>query len=316
MADDSLVMRRLLGSSLESWGYDVICAGDGGEAWAVLSQPDAPQIAVLDWMMPVHSGPELCRMVRGLRHNNYTYLILLTSRGLTQDTVEGLSAGADDYIVKPFERQELEVRLRVGRRIIDLHTELIATRKVLLEQATRDALTKTWNRAAILETLDREASRCLREGIGLGVLMIDLDHFKRVNDTFGHQVGDEALREAARRIQGARRAGDSFGRYGGEEFIMVVPGCDDFRLFTLAERLRLLLGSEPFLISGHQLRLTASFGACCAAPGSAESAKDLVRSADSALYEAKRGGRNRTVLAESLTVPHYETAQPQSIEGI
>lgn len=301
VADDSLVMRRLLESIIDAWGYEVLSARDGGEAWAVLSQPDAPQIAILDWMMPVYTGLELCAMVRELRRKSYTYLILLTSRGLRQDIVEGLSAGADDYVVKPFEKQELEVRLRAGRRIIDLQAELVAAQAALMEQATRDALTRIWNRASILEALDREVIRSQREKRGLGVLMIDLDHFKLINDSYGHQAGDEALRETARRMQAAIRPYDSLGRYGGEEFLMVVPGCDDFCLSAHAERLRLVMESETFVVAGQEVRLTASFGASSTSSGAETSAEELIRSADAALYEAKRAGRNRVVMAEPLT---------------
>lgn len=301
VADDSLVMRRLLESIIDGWGYEVLSARDGGEAWAVLSQPDAPQIAILDWMMPVYTGLELCAMVRELSRKSYTYIILLTSRGLRQDIVEGLSAGADDYVVKPFEKQELEVRLRAGRRIIDLQAELVAAQAALMEQATRDALTKIWNRAYVLDALDREVVRAQREKRGLGVLMIDLDHFKLINDSYGHQAGDEALRETARRMQAAIRPYDALGRYGGEEFLMVVPGCDDFCLSAHAERLRLVMESEPFFVAGHEVRLTASFGASSTSSGTEASADELIRLADAALYEAKRAGRNRVVMAESLT---------------
>lgn len=301
VADDSLVMRRLLESIIESWGYEVLSAKDGGEAWTALSQPDAPQIAILDWMMPVYTGLELCTMVRDLRRKSYTYIILLTSRGLRQDIVEGLTAGADDYVVKPFEKQELEVRLRAGRRIIDLQAELVAAQAALMEQATRDGLTKIWNRAYVLDALDREVVRSRREKRGLGVLMIDLDHFKLVNDNYGHQAGDEALRETARRMQAAIRPYDSLGRYGGEEFLMVVPGCDDFCLSAHAERLRLVMESETFHIGDNEVHLTASFGASSTSPGVDATAEDLIRAADAALYKAKRGGRNRVVMSESLT---------------
>lgn len=301
VADDSLVMRRLLESILAGWEYEVLGARDGGEAWAALSQVDAPQIAILDWMMPVYTGLELCRMVRELPSKSYIYIILLTSRGLRQDIVEGLSAGADDYVVKPFEKQELEVRLRAGRRIIDLQAELVAAQGALIEQATRDALTKIWNRAYILDTLEREVVRAQREHRCLGVVMIDLDHFKLVNDTYGHQAGDEALREAARRMQSAIRPYDSFGRYGGEEFLVVVPGCDEFCLSAHAERLRLIVEGSPFVVAGHEFRLTASFGASSTASGTNTTAEELIRAADAALYEAKRAGRNRVVTAESLT---------------
>lgn len=299
VADDSVVMRRLLQANLESWGYDVLIARDGGEAWAVLTQSDAPHIAIFDWMMPIHTGLELCRMVRELPRKSYTYIILLTSRALRQDVVEGLSAGADDYIVKPFEKEELEVRLRAGRRIIDLQAELLAAQHALVDQATRDGLTRIWNRTYILETLDREVARARRERSGLGVLMIDLDHFKLVNDTYGHQAGDDALRETARRMLTAIRPYDTLGRYGGEEFLLVVPSCDRFCLAGHAERLRLAVESQPFLAAGHQIKLTASFGAISSLPDCDSTAEDLIRAADTALYEAKRTGRNRVVIADS-----------------
>ena len=300
VADDSLVMRRLLESIIGGWGYEVLSAKDGGEAWAALSQPDAPQIDILDWMMPVHTGLELCTKVRELGRKSYTYIILLTSRGLRQDIVEGLSAGADDYVVKPFEKQELEVRLRAGRRIIDLQAELVAAQAALFEQATRDALTKMWNRASILEVLEREVIRAHREKKGLGVLMIDLDHFKQINDNYGHQAGDDALRETSKRMHAAIRSYDSLGRYGGEEFLIVVPGCDDAGLIAHAERLRLVMEDHPFRVNGYDVRVTASFGASSTSPGTHISVEDLIRAADSALYEAKRGGRNRVVMAQPI----------------
>lgn len=223
VADDSLVMRRLLESTLESWSYDVICARDGDEAWAALSSDDPPRIAILDWMMPGYSGVDVCRKVRERAGPDYTYIILLTSKSLRQEIVEGLRSGADDYVVKPFDRHELEVRLRVGRRIIDLQAQLLEAQAALKEQATRDALTRTWNRASILEILGRETIRAHRELRPLGVVMMDIDHFKAVNDTHGHLAGDEALKETALRVGGGMRGYDSFGRYGGEEFLSSCP---------------------------------------------------------------------------------------------
>ncbi len=300
VADDSLVMRRLLEAILTGWDYEVVSASDGAEAWTILSQSDAPPIAILDWMMPVHTGLELCTMVRELPRKTYTYLILLTSRGLRQDIVEGLSAGADDYVVKPFEKQELEVRLRAGRRIIDLQSELVAAQAALMEQATRDALTNLWNRGVILESLEREVIRARRQKSQLGVIMIDLDNFKLVNDSHGHQCGDEALRETARRMQTIIRPYDSLGRYGGEEFLMIVPNCDEACLAVHAERVRLAMDNEPISVCGQLLKLTVSLGASSAPCDSNATAAELIRAADIALYEAKRGGRNRVVIASPL----------------
>lgn len=296
VADDSLVMRRLLESSLAGWGYEVVCASDGSQAWEILSAPDAPRIAILDWMMPGQSGLEICRMVRAANLPPYTYIILLTSRGMREDIVEGMNAGADDYVVKPFDRHELEVRLRAGKRIIDLHLELMRTQEALREQATRDPLTGIWNRTIILEVLHHELDRSMRDRRPVGALMVDLDHFKDINDTHGHQFGDQALRAIAARIQATVRSYDSFGRYGGEEFLVVAPGCNEGALLAQAERLRRAISTEPFEIEGQSFHITISVGASAAEPAeNSITPDDLVRAADAALYEAKRTGRNKVV---------------------
>jgi diguanylate cyclase (GGDEF)-like protein len=302
VADDSLVMRRLLESALQGWGYDVLSAKDGGEAWAVLQAEDSPSLAILDWMMPISSGLDLCRRVRALDRARYTYLILLTSRGLRQDVVEGLGAGADDYVVKPFDKHELEVRLRAGRRIVALQTELMRTQEALREQAMKDGLTGIWNRGSILDILARELDRASREHLQLGLLMLDLDHFKQVNDNYGHQCGDAALRGVTIRLRGMMRSYDSLGRYGGEEFLIVVPGCGPRALLDQAERLRQTLCAEPFDLGPVHLPMSASFGAASFDHTHPCPVFELVRAADAALYEAKRGGRNRVVSATTCAV--------------
>jgi len=285
-------MRRLLESTLEGWGYDVISAKDGDEAWACLSSEDPPRIAILDWMMPGHSGLGVCQMVRQQAGPDYTYIILLTSKSQREDIVEGLRSGADDYVVKPFDRHELEVRLRVGRRIIDLQAQLLEAQEALRDQATRDALTRIWNRGSILDILARETTRAQREKRPMGVVMMDIDHFKSINDTHGHLAGDEALKETAFRVSGAMRSYDSFGRYGGEEFLFVVPGCDDKNLMLYAERLRSVIESTPYRLVSHDVTITASFGATALMPGDLATPDQLIRAADLALYQAKRSGRN------------------------
>ncbi|MBI5085901.1 MAG: diguanylate cyclase [Acidobacteria bacterium] len=295
VADDSLVMRRLLESTLSGWGFDVICAHDGCEALRVLLEPEAPQLAILDWMMPGMSGPDICKEVRERRTSGYTYILLLTSRGLREDIVEGMGAGADDYVVKPFDKHELDVRLRAGRRIIDLQQELLRVQEALREQATHDALTGLWNRASVLETLERESVRASRERRPLGVAMIDIDHFKQVNDQHGHQAGDAILKAFGARLTETMRPYDFLGRYGGEEFLAVVPGCDAAGLNSHAERMRAVVEAQPFVAGGAEFRVTASFGLSAKHPEEPIESERLLRAADDALYLAKRQGRNRAV---------------------
>lgn len=293
VADDSLVMRCLLEKTLSSWGYKVVTAADGAEALASLQQEDAPQLAILDWIMPGFTGPELCRQIRQQNRERYNYILLLTSKSQREDIVEGMGAGADDYVVKPFDQHELEVRLRAGRRIVELQNALLAAQDQLRDQATKDFLTGCWNRAALYEILDRERRRAQRERRPLGLLMIDLDHFKEVNDTYGHVAGDEVLREAVRRMLGSLRPYDALGRYGGEEFLAVLPGCEAETMLASGERLRRVVGDEPFPWGQSAIHLTASVGVISIPPDSTSSLESLINSADEALYAAKRRGRNR-----------------------
>src|SRR3984893_16865941 len=178
IADDSIVSRHLLDATLRKWGYEVVVACDGVEAWNYLQAEDAPKLAILDWVMPGLTGPEVCRRVREKSHDReraqdkdvYTYILLLTSKGLREDLIEGMEAGADDYLTKPFDQHELKVRLRAGTRIIDLQRELVAARERLREQATKDFLTGVWNRSSVLEILQRELLRGARERRPVGIL--------------------------------------------------------------------------------------------------------------------------------------------------
>ena len=292
IADDSIVSRHLLEATLRKWGYDVIVACDGGEALEVLQRDDTPQLAILDWMMPVLTGPEVCRKIRQRSHEPYTYILLLTSKSQKEDLIEGMEAGADDYITKPFDQHELQVRLRAGTRLVDMQAELLAAREALREQATRDSLTHLWNRNSILEILDRELARSLRESGPIGVVIVDLDHFKNVNDQHGHLAGDAVLREAARRMKGAIREYDSIGRYGGEEFLILLPGCDEQASFKQAERLRRHVSQIDLTFNETALKVTASFGVTTALPTQSWSPESLIRRADQALYLAKDRGRN------------------------
>jgi diguanylate cyclase (GGDEF)-like protein len=246
---------------------------------------------VLDWMMPYVDGVEVCRAVRKLAREPYVYIILLTARGRQEEIVEGLEAGADDYITKPFDLDELKARLRAGRRILDLQEQLVSTREQLRIQATHDSLTGLLNRFAIVEALGREVTRSAREGTRAAVIMADLDHFKQVNDTYGHAAGDAVLRESARRMLSSIRAYDSIGRYGGEEFLIIAPGCGVNEATLQAERLRASVSAAAIDAAGSPVLMTMSVGVTAGCDG--KQADDLLRAADEALYQAKDAGRNR-----------------------
>ena len=277
-------------------GYEVVVACDGAEAEAVLEQEDAPKLAILDWMMPVMDGVELCREIRKRPERPYVYIVLLTAKDRRQDILQGLEAGADDYLTKPFDAQELKARVRAGRRILDLQDELIRAREALREQATHDNLTCLWNRAGVLDIMERELNRAQREGTPLGLIMADLDHFKGVNDTYGHLAGDAVLLEAARRMLSSVRPYDSIGRYGGEEFLVVLPGCDALDAVNHAERLRACISAEPIQTPQESIPVTLSLGVAAAEETIEADLDSLLRTVDAALYRAKNRGRNRVEL--------------------
>jgi diguanylate cyclase (GGDEF)-like protein len=282
---------------LVKWGYEVVVTKDGNEAWQALQEKDAPPLAILDWMMPGMDGVEVCRKVRERIKEPYTYLILLTALQQEEDLVAGMEAGADDYIAKPFKSNELKVRLRAGRRIIELQDELITAREALRAKATHDPLTGLWNHEEILRILDRELARADREGTTVGILMLDLDHFKKVNDTYGHMAGDVVLRVIAKRMFSLIRAYDAVGRYGGEEFIVVLPGCDQTSAQTIAERFRSYISKDNVDTPEGMIPVTISLGVAASGKGKKRDMNSLVKAADSALYRAKSNGRNRSEVA-------------------
>jgi diguanylate cyclase (GGDEF)-like protein len=285
-AEDNPVFQSMLRTLLRKWGYDPVMAQNGNEAWHILEAEDAPRLAVLDWMMPGMDGVQICRKVRSANREPYIYIVLLTARTESQDLVEGMDAGADDYLTKPFNAQELRVRIRAGRRILDLQD-------ALRRQATHDGLTGLLNRNSILARLAEETARHEREGRAVALLMVDLDRFKGINDTYGHLAGDAVLREAAARMAAVSRCYDGLGRYGGEEFLVVLPGCDLVAALAQAERLREGIALMPFAVGDQDLHVTCSIGVACAEGVGPEA---LIRNADEALYQAKAQGRNCVVM--------------------
>jgi diguanylate cyclase (GGDEF)-like protein len=292
-AEDNPVFQSMLKSMLTRWGYQAVIARSGTEAWRILESENAPRLAILDWMMPGMDGVEICRRIRSSNREPYIYILLLTARTESEDLIEGMDAGADDYLTKPFNAHELRVRLHAGRRILNLQEELLQAREALRVQATHDGLTGLLNRTSILEKLDEELSRASRNDTQVSVLMVDLDRFKSINDTRGHLVGDAVLREAARRLKTAARRYDAVGRYGGEEFLVVLPGCDAGDAALQGERMRYAIGGSPFVLPCESIAVTASLGVACSSRCVPEM---LVREADHALYRAKAEGRNRVVV--------------------
>ncbi len=291
VADDDRMSRLVLANLLGRWGYEVTAVADGDAAWEALAADGGPRLAVLDWKMPGREGPQICRELRASERPGYFYVVLLTSQDQGGQIVEGMESGADDYVVKPFEPEELRVRLRAGRRILELEAELTASREAFRALATYDALTGVFSRRAILEILDRELVRARRNQAPVAVALADVDHFKRVNDTHGHHTGDVVLVEVARRLGSTLRESDGLGRVGGEEFLVVLPGAERDAALMVTERLRELLCSEPVPTAVGPLTVTASFGV--ATSGGDVSADVLVSRADKALYLAKEEGRNR-----------------------
>ena len=296
-AEDNPVFQSMLANLLSKWGYQPLLARDGNQAWEALQQPDGPQLAILDWMMPGLNGVEICRGVRAAGREPYVYILMLTSRSDSHDLIEGMDAGADDYLTKPFRAHELRVRLRAGRRILELQQQLLAAREALRKQATHDCLTGLLNRGGILGELRRELARAARENHPISVLMVDLDCFKQVNDTYGHAAGDLVLREAARRMLEAARSYDSVGRYGGEEFLVVLPGCDGESAVGQAERIRESFAAAPFAAGAEEIPLTCSIGVGSRAHPCEADSDVVLCEADEALYRAKAHGRNRVMQA-------------------
>lgn len=310
IADDDLVSRRHLEQTLVALGHEVVAVEDGLAALAALLKPDGPRIAILDWMMPGATGLEVCRLVRK-QASFYVYILLLTARDRREDIVTGLDAGADDFLSKPFDPLELRARLRPGERVMALQEGLIRTQEAYRELAIHDSLTGLWNRRMILEQLGNELHRAEREGRSLGVAIADLDHFKKVNDTLGHGTGDGVLREVAKRMHSAVRDCDSVGRYGGEEFLLVLPGCDGTAALLVAERVRRRVAETAVQAGDEVVPMTVSLGLAFSRRADVEP-EALIQAADEALYRAKAAGRNRVAQPVRVEAPALAASHPSA----
>jgi diguanylate cyclase (GGDEF)-like protein len=284
----------------------LIVAENGTKAWEMLRGLDPPSLALLDWVLPGIDGLELCRRIRMLGANGtYIYTVMLTAKDRKQNLLTAMEAGADDYLAKPVDPSELKARILVGKRIVDLQQSLQFA-------ATHDFLTGLLNRAEILASLERELSRSGRDDKPAGVILADLDHFKEINDALGHAAGDEVLKEVALRLKSDLRIYDLAGRYGGEEFLLVLPSCDLCTATRRADEIRRLVTGKPIATPSRTVPITISMGVAATNSNSDLTAGTVLQHADAALYRAKRAGRN-CVQAFSLTVQHSGIPQPRTV---
>jgi diguanylate cyclase (GGDEF)-like protein len=299
VVDDSPVHRKLVEQALEDASYSLLFAKSGMEALE-LYRKHAPEIVLTDWMMPDLSGLELCEKIRADSRRGYTYIIVLTAKTEKNNVVKGLSAGADDYLTKPFDNGELLARIGVGCRTVDLHREIAAKNLQLEEMAHTDSLTCLPNRRALEDWAIRQLRGAARHGFPLWVVHVDLDLFKDINDSFGHDAGDAVLKKFAEILKANTRASDICGRMGGDEFLIVMTHVEAEHIEATIEPLREELASHAFTFGGKRVSITASFGIAGFRGGEAPAFNLLVQQADKALYEAKRAGGNQVRIASAL----------------
>jgi diguanylate cyclase (GGDEF)-like protein len=317
-AHGDAAVREKLQAWLTDWGYDVVGAADGVAAWDQLRRDDAPRFVLLATDLAGLRATDVCRAARERPMEPYAYIAFIAPQGAPSEIDACHAAEADDYMVWPVEPELLRLRLEASQRVAQMQDDLIAARESLRSRAASDALTGTWNRETVLSILSREMGRAEREDGLVAVMMADVDHFKRINDDFGHQSGDQVLREVARRMSGVIRPYDAVGRYGGEEFLFVLPGCDRARAAAAAERVVEAVSAEPIGLPNATLRATVSVGVSATGPDPKLGFDEVVHAADAALYRAKRAGRNRVVvdrLIEPTTEAQLRIAQrPQTAQ--
>ena len=313
LVDDDSRMLRLIEHHLSREGFEIITASSSDEGLR-LALEKAPQIVVTDWEMPGMTGVKLCQTLRQTEAGRKMYIVIVTARENDEQVVEGFAFGADDYVVKPFNPRILLARVRAGQRMIRMREQVEESERVRLRQvaelgiltrklraaAMTDALTELPNRRYAMNRLKQEWESAVRTGRPLSVIMCDIDHFKRVNDVFGHDIGDVVLKETAQALRSQTRGGDVLCRLGGEEFLSINIGCDIDRALVCAERLRTAVEMHAPHIEGFPWNVTMSLGVAEWTPDSMAGVDDLLKESDQALYGAKEGGRNRVVVSSGV----------------
>ena len=294
IAEDDLPSRRILDAILTKWGYHPIVAADGNEAWQIIEKPDPPNLIILDWEMPGKNGLDVCKLIREKDVSNPPYIIILTAKNAKADIVEALEAGANDFVSKPYDKNELQARIRVGQRMVELQSALIKTKNALAHEASHDPLTGILNRRAILNALDKELIRAKKNNSRLSIGLCDIDFFKQVNDNHGHQVGDDVLCSLVKRIRNILKPYDFIGRYGGEEFLLVVPESSGSAVEGIYERVRASIADHKMITRSGKVGITISIGVTRLKEE--QTPDELLAAADIALYKAKDNGRNQVVI--------------------
>lgn len=293
VADDDEIARCLLEENLRSWGYAPQTYADGRQAFEALRRPNAPQVAILDWNMPNMSGPQVCQQLRECQPKTYTFVVLLTDRDEYADRIKGLESGADDFVTKPFDPRELQLRLRTAIRILELQSQLEEARDIYRHEAESDELTGLWNRRSLFSSLKQELSKLKADSDRLSVVLVDVDEFKSINDKYGHVYGDKVLRFVGQCLKQASRSDDIVARHGGDEFALLLPGASQIDAQKAAERFRLYVSSNSLSNDGEPCSISVSVGVAEIAPHKNMTPEEAMEMADQALYAAKRTGRNR-----------------------
>jgi len=314
IADDDRSSCKLLAGLVSKWGYQVRTAFKGDEALHELLKPDAPRLAILDWMMPVMDGTQIIKQLRATRRDFYTYALLLTSKAQHEDLLQGFDAGADDFLIKPFDAPELQARLRAGVRILGLESKLASAMEAPEFVASHDFATGLYNRSAIIQVLNREALHSDRAGKKISVLLVEVDYFKDLGERYGQPIAEQIVRQLAPKMSSDLRPYDLVGRFSGGQFLIVCPNCSLSHARVVANRLRQAIASERLTAGENTILVTVSVGVSTVKEHTLETNAAL-RNADSALQQSREKGPNRVECCASSNSdaepsPRYKGATP------